>query len=670
MNKRFQALFFVSILLVTAIAATSSISRTLSVSAAASVPSLGAGRILLPLFDPLWGSDVMVDPLLADNHENFSLAINPTDSNKILASYKYEDENGSGSGYDLSTDAGHTWNGSRFSGPWGADLLSPIGNTSVGFNARGTAFYSGRAANSEVNGLFVLTSTDAVNWGAPVEVITSTNAELRDQLHLAVDQRTNTPNAGSAFLIWRWFSGDNLGIWMSYSRDSARTWSPGVQVSDAANHYSSGPSIAVASNGVVYAAFQQRDNDCPCSAPKLFLDRSTDWGVTWGADRLITGAPITKTGALDVEGHDLVIIGQEDPVEGGLEVNNYSSMAVAPNDSNTVYVAWNDGRWDTSFTIFQHEGKHGDIAFSRTTDAGQTWSAPMRINDDQIANGVDQFTPTIATGPDGTIGVTWYDRRLNPGGYLYDLFYSQSTDGGLTWSPNQRVSDVSSDPMIGVNAKGMGDMGEYKALALGPNYVIPSWIDTRSGVAQDFYSDRGCALPFSDVIPSDYFYTAVQYLYCAGAISGYSDNTFRPYNNTTRGQLSKIIVLAEGWPIDTSGGPHFTDVPPGSAFYDFVETAFNRGAVSGYGDGTFRPDNNVTRAQLCKIIVLAEGWTIDITGGPHFSDVVTGDPFYGYIETAYNHNIISGYGDGTFRPDNNATRGQISKIVYNSITTP
>ena len=70
-----------------------------------------------------------------------------------------------------------------------------------------------------------------------------------------------------------------------------------------------------------------------------------------------------------------------------------------------------------------------------------------------------------------------------------------------------------------------------------------------------------CAISFTDVQPSDYFYTAVSYLSCAGVVSGYSDGTFRPYNNTTRGQLSKIIVIAEQWPIDTTGGPHFTDVP-------------------------------------------------------------------------------------------------------------
>lgn len=179
-----------------------------------------------------------------------------------------------------------------------------------------------------------------------------------------------------------------------------------------------------------------------------------------------------------------------------------------------------------------------------------------------------------------------------------------------------------------------------------------------------------CPINFSDVHPTDYFYDAVQYLYCHGAISGYSDGTFRPYNNTTRGQLSKIVVLAEGWAIDTTGGPHFSDVQQDNPFYDYIETAYNHQIISGYSDGTFRWGNNVTRAQLCKIIVSAEAWAIDTTGGPHFSDVPTTDPFYGYIETAYNHSIISGYADGTFRPGNYATRGQISKIVYNAVVSP
>src|SRR5207249_3398112 len=147
-----------------------------------------------------------------------------------------------------------------------------------------------------------------------------------------------------------------------------------------------------------------------------------------------------------------------------------------------------------------------------------------------------------------------------------------------------------------------------------------------------------CTISFSDVHPDDYFYEPVRYLYCHRVISGYGDGTFKPFNLTTRGQLAKIVVLAEGWPIYTPPTPTFRDVPADHVFYTFIETAYNHGIISGYACGTgcleYRPGNNVTRAQLCKIVVLAENWEIIPPTVPTFRDVPKGDPFYGYIETA------------------------------------
>jgi hypothetical protein len=185
-----------------------------------------------------------------------------------------------------------------------------------------------------------------------------------------------------------------------------------------------------------------------------------------------------------------------------------------------------------------------------------------------------------------------------------------------------------------------------------------------------------CPMTFTDVHTTDYFYQPVRYLYCHAVISGYADNTFRPYNNTTRGQLTKIVVLAEGWAMYTPPTPTFTDVPANHTFYPFIETAYHEGIISGYSCGTncaeFRPGNDVTRGQLTKIVVLAEGWPTYTPPTPTFRDVPAGDTFYAYIETAYIHNIISGYSCGIncaeFRPGNSATRGQISKIVYLAVT--
>ena len=181
-------------------------------------------------------------------------------------------------------------------------------------------------------------------------------------------------------------------------------------------------------------------------------------------------------------------------------------------------------------------------------------------------------------------------------------------------------------------------------------------------------------MPFTDVHENDYFYTPVRYLYCRGVVSGYGD-IFRPFNSTTRGQLCKIVTLAESWSIYTPPTPTFRDVPSTDPFYGYIETAYQHGIISGYDCGAscleFRPGANVTRAQLSKIVVnaavLINGWTIINPGTPTFRDVPSGDPFYTFIETAYCHQIITGYTCGPscleFRPNFNATRAQIAKIV-------
>jgi peptidoglycan DL-endopeptidase CwlO len=201
-----------------------------------------------------------------------------------------------------------------------------------------------------------------------------------------------------------------------------------------------------------------------------------------------------------------------------------------------------------------------------------------------------------------------------------------------------------------------------------------------------------CASTFLDVQPTDWFYDYVFYLYCHDGISGYTTNPpcahglpcFDPYATVTRGQTSKIVVLAFNLPINTAGGPHFSDVPIGSTFYNYVETLFNARVVSGYSDGTFRPSDEVTRAQLTKIIVLTaavvdpSGWQLQNPPTATFEDVPAGSTFYRYIETALYHGVIDGYGCGTspagvcvppdnnsyFVPNGNASRAQISKIAY------
>ena len=133
--------------------------------------------------------------------------------------------------------------------------------------------------------------------------------------------------------------------------------------------------------------------------------------------------------------------------------------------------------------------------------------------------------------------------------------------------------------------------------------------------------------------------------------------------------MTKIVVLGFNLPINTAGGPHFSDVAPGDVFYPFIETAFNRGIVSGYSDGTFRPSLFVSRGQLAKIVVGAAAWPLRTPPSARFSDVPVGSIFFPYVETAYCHAVLDGYSDGTFQPAANAFRGQVAKIVYLSLNS-
>jgi len=179
----------------------------------------------------------------------------------------------------------------------------------------------------------------------------------------------------------------------------------------------------------------------------------------------------------------------------------------------------------------------------------------------------------------------------------------------------------------------------------------------------------------------------VECLVCRGIVNGYPDNTFRPNNDVTRGQLSKIVSNAAGF-SDPATGQTFEDVPPGSTFYDFIERLASRGFIGGYACGGagepcvppenrpyFRPDNNATRGQIAKIVSNAAGFT-DPATGQTFEDVPVGSTFYDFVERLASRDIVQGYSCGGpgepcvspgnrpyFRPYINASRGQTAKIV-------
>ncbi len=81
-----------------------------------------------------------------------------------------------------------------------------------------------------------------------------------------------------------------------------------------------------------------------------------------------------------------------------------------------------------------------DVMFIRSTDGGMTWSDPVRVNDDLPNNGAFQWFGTMSVSPDGRIDVIWNDTRNSPSVNESELYYAQSSDGGMTWSANVPLS--------------------------------------------------------------------------------------------------------------------------------------------------------------------------------------------------------------------------------------
>lgn len=152
-------------------------------------------------------------------------------------------------------------------------------------------------------------------------------------------------------------------------------------------------------------------------------------------------------------------------------------------------------------------------------------------------------------------------------------------------------------------------------------------------------------------------------LYQQEVVSGKSEGIFDPNGLITRAELTKIAILAFGHSVNPTPNEHpFQDVPLNSWYAPYVEEAKRLGFVSGYDTGGFGPNDFVTRAAALKILLGAAG--INTSGlTPDFPDVATDAWFADYVGFAQANEIVGGYADGSFGPGNNMTRAQVAKVV-------
>ena len=143
-------------------------------------------------------------------------------------------------------------------------------------------------------------------------------------------------------------------------------------------------------------------------------------------------------------------------------------------------------------------------------------------------------------------------------------------------------------------------------------------------------------------------------------LNGYPDSTFRPSGNMTRAEVAQMfynLLLNKDVAVTVS----FSDVKAGSWYETAVNTLASLGIVTGVSKNQFVPERAITRAEFTAIAMRFA--KLDQTGTNIFSDVKQSDWFYKYVVGSIQYGWITGYSDGTFRPNNTITRAEVTTIT-------
>ena len=338
------------------------------------------------------------------------IAVNLTNPQQVVAVF----QDNAHAAY--SWDAGRTWQPAEGVDPKNYRIS---GDVSVAFDNRGHAIicyiafdklgtFNYWAHGATRNGVFVRRSLDGgKSWEAdhiPVaEQPSSPGIPFEDKPYVVAD-KSKSKYAGNLYIGWtRWRIADSQMV-LSRSTDDGKTWSqpieidahPGLPRDD--NGAAEGFDGVVGPDGKLYAIWSQ-DN-------AIMLTSSRDGGKTFSHARaIIHTAPIMFA------------------IQTLERANGFPQIAIDPKSSR-LYVTWSDYR-------------NGDLdVFIASSDkGGKHWAAPVRVNNDPIHDGAEQFFQWLAVDPtDGSIDVLFYDRRGDPQNRKQIVVLARSTDGARSFS--------------------------------------------------------------------------------------------------------------------------------------------------------------------------------------------------------------------------------------------
>jgi hypothetical protein len=447
----------------------------------------GAGAAVAPQR----GADILVNNRATDTYPHITQSETTLASSGTTILTGYNDSGqfltaGDLTGYARSADGGATWTdmgtpttplgavNAVFGDPvLAADRARLPGETRVFYFSNLAETASGKSIISVHK-----TVDGGLTWASAADASPlAASADFQDKEWLAVDTRRSGSGAGNVYVCWSKFSASGVSIRFSRSTDGGATF---TQLASGLSTGSDvqGCQIAVdPRNGNVYLSWTNRGDN-----PRTIrFRRSVDFGVTFQPEITIGTAPVAETSILCGSSTRNVILDSEaGNTNRAIRSTSFSSLEVNPVNGE-VYAVWHAGG--------QAGGSLADIAFTKSTNAGVTWSPQVRIN--SAVTGF-QFFAELGVNKVGKLRVAYYSTQLSATNRLIDVYSVQSTNGGVSFTAPARVTDVSFDrPQTNPNFDSGGGltlascyMGDYNDVSaprpgLGGKRLYVVWGDNR-----------------------------------------------------------------------------------------------------------------------------------------------------------------------------------------------
>jgi hypothetical protein len=174
---------------------------------------------------------------------------------------------------------------------------------------------------------------------------------------------------------------------------------------------------------------------------------------------------------------------------------------------------------------------------------------------------------------------------------------------------------------------------------------------------------------FTDLSSFHKNYQAINYLKDEGILNGYTDNTFRPAQEVTRAEFLKIVMEGSNINLATNDEPLPFSDNPNNWSTPYIKKAYEQGWINGYSDNTFRPHQTITKVESLKILGMVQEWNLPrIVKTELFEDTIRASWYAPYIAYAKENSYLEETGN-LFEPTAEMTRANISEVIYRTATS-